>query len=313
MSATAPAPAWYEDPYDTARVRWWNGEAWTTAVREHPVAATTAPPPVVEPPPPPPPPAAPPAPAAPPPPPPPAVAPPSPPSPGSPSAPSFGAALLPPLTPAPAHDSGGDRAPTAPLLAPDATKRSNKLTLVLVAGLVVALLALAFGAYSTGLIGASSRDASTPGATVIEGPDFSIEAPAGWTEIDRADGLPEDVAVVLRGPDGAELGIVRSEDRVEVPDDPEIRRRMIDLMIATQTSVMTDAEVLSRVPATLGGADAELLTVQGLASTGRTEQAYEVVTLHDGRLYLLVLGGPADVVAESKTAFDAIVASFRFE
>jgi hypothetical protein len=182
-----------------------------------------------------------------------------------------------------------------------------------VAGLVVALLALAFAAYSTGMIGASSRDASTAGATVIEGPDFSIEAPAGWTEADRDDDLPENVAVVLRGPDGGELGVVRSEDRIEVPDDPEIRRRMIDLMIATQASVITDAEVLSRVPASLGGADAELLTVQGVTATGRSEQAYEVVALHDGRMYLLVLAGPPDVVAESKPAFDAIVASFRFE
>jgi hypothetical protein len=273
MSALTPAPAWYEDPYDVARVRWWNGEAWTTAVRQHPDVAPTAPPPS--------------APAAPPPPAPaPAPAPP----------------LPPPPAPAPAD-----------LQAPDAAERSSAPRLVLVAGLVVAVLALVAAAYSSGMIGASSREASTSGATVVEGPDFSIEAPAGWTEAERSDDLPENVAVILTGPDGTELAVVRSEDTVEVPDDPEIRRRMVDLMIATQTSVITDAQVLSRAPASLGGADAELLTVQGVTGAGQTEQAYEVAALHDGRMYLVVLAGPPEAVAGSKAAFDAVVASLRFE
>jgi len=183
-----------------------------------------------------------------------------------------------------------------------------------VAGIVVAFLALAVGAYSTGMIGASSREASTAGATVLEGPDFSLEAPAGWTETDATDSTPDNVTVIgLRGAGGVELAVVRSEDRTEVPDDPEIRRRLVDLMIATQSSVITNAQVLSRVPTTLDGAEAELLSVQGTTPSGQSEQAYEVVALHGGRMYLVVLGGPPDAVADAKDDFDAIVASFRFE
>ena len=179
---------------------------------------------------------------------------------------------------------------------------------------MLALLALGFAAYSSGMIGASSREASTAGATVVEGPDFSLEVPSGWTETDAVAGAPDDLSVVvLRGPGGLELAAVRSDDQTQVPDDPEIRRRLVDLMIATQVSVITNAEVLSRVPATLGGAEAELLTVQGVSTTGQTEQAYEVVAIHDGRIYLVVLGGSPDAVADGKDDFDAIVASFRFE
>jgi hypothetical protein len=48
---TSPAPGWYPDPGGAAPLRWWNGQAWTTATSDGaaPVAPqqqqTTAPPP----------------------------------------------------------------------------------------------------------------------------------------------------------------------------------------------------------------------------------------------------------------------------
>lgn len=300
MRASAPAPAWYEDPYDAAHVRWWNGQAWTTAVREHP-AAGPSPPPTP----------APPAPAAAPPPtptPPPEPAPAAAPA----AAPSIGAALLPPLTPpASPQPAAGSDPPGSDTGEPVRPRRSNRLRLVLVAGIVVAALALAAAALSSGMLGGSSNEAQ--GSAAVEGPDFSVDAPDGWSEVDPGSDLPANAVVALRGPGGATLGILRSEDAVEVPDDPEVRRRMIDLLVATQASTIDGAQLLDRVPATLGGVEGELLTMQGAAPSGETEQAYQLVALHDGRMYLVMLAGPTELVTASKPDFDAIVASFRFD
>jgi len=36
---TSPSPAWYPDPHDPARIRWWDGQTWTENVRDRPAAA----------------------------------------------------------------------------------------------------------------------------------------------------------------------------------------------------------------------------------------------------------------------------------
>jgi hypothetical protein len=181
-----------------------------------------------------------------------------------------------------------------------------------VAGLAVAALALAYAAYSSGIIGASSREASTPGATVLEGDGFSLEAPDGWTETDL-DGAPVTVAMVLQGQGRAGVGVIRSEEQGVIPEDPGIRQRLIDLLTSSQTAFLTQSQVLGRTETTLGGEAAELVTVQGVAPDGRSVQAYQVATLHDGLLYAVMLTGPADAVADAKADFDAIIASFRFD
>jgi Protein of unknown function (DUF2510) len=39
---SAPAPAWYPDPQDPARIRWWDGQAWTEHAQTRPAAAVPA-------------------------------------------------------------------------------------------------------------------------------------------------------------------------------------------------------------------------------------------------------------------------------
>lgn len=38
-----PAPGWYDDPWDTGRIRWWDGEQWSGYAAPHPTGRGSAP------------------------------------------------------------------------------------------------------------------------------------------------------------------------------------------------------------------------------------------------------------------------------
>ncbi len=330
---STPAAAWYADPYDATRVRWWNGAAWTTAVRPRPLGTADSPDlaapapaptpsvtPSVDP-------ASAPAvtaavaaPAAP------VVTPPVDTSNLAPlpstgpvgdsvgssglGAPSIGASRLPPLvapSPAPVAE------PPAPL--PSARREGGVRPLFLVAGLLACVLLIGLIAYGAGVIGggSSASGVSTPGSTTIEGDGYSFAVPDDWDETSVPDALPRAVSTVVDGPDDLVAFVMRTDQSAVMPDDPDVQARFLDLMVQTEQSALSQAQVLGSVPTTLGGAPAQLVTMQGVDASGATEQAYVVAAVHDGRLYMLFLGGPGESASAAKDEFDQMAASFRFD
>jgi hypothetical protein len=318
---STPIAAWYADPEEPSRVRWWDGESWTDWCRQRPVESGARTPD---------------APAWP------ASVPESASVPETPvsvpetpvisdgyshrAAPqamptggiSIGASLLPPLespTPPSAPPPGMSAPPTMPR---GGSSRGGALRAFLIIPVVVALCGLGFALYSRGtfdgLVGGSSRQPSKDGVTVYAGEGYSVEVPSDWTEgPTTADG---DIAFLAPTEDVVQITSSHAESVAEIDlSNPATRTEMFDVLIRIMQAVRPDVQVLTRTPTDVAGAPGVKLTVAGTQPvTAQPFLSTVYLFVNDGRFFMIELtsaesGADAAVASE----FEKIVASFRFD
>ena len=324
-----PIAAWYADPEEPSRVRWWDGESWTDWCRQRPVEAAAR---------------APDGPAWP------ASVPETPASvPETPvisdgyshrAAPqamptggiSIGASLLPPLEPPapPAAPPPGTSAPPPGMSAPPpgmsapppmlsgSASRGGALRAFLIIPVVVALCGLGFALYSRGtfdgLVGGSGRQPSNDGVTVYAGDGYSVEVPSDWTEGPTTE--EGDIGFLAPTDDVLQITSPRDDSVAEIDvSNPTTRTLVFDALIRIMQAVRPDMQVLTRTPNDVAGAPGEKLTVTGTQPvTAQPFLSTAYLFVNDGRFFVVeLLSGEEGADQKVAADFEKIVASFRFD
>jgi Protein of unknown function (DUF2510) len=254
----SPQPAWYADPQDGSRIRWWDGVAWTHHVTAHPAATAPAREPAM------------------------AMAS------AAPAyavdtvadlggAPSVGAARLPPLPPPPSavkveaegRASGG-------------VGSSNPTRSLLRAVIVVAVLvAMAVGVYASGVVdtligggGSSAREPSSAAVNVYNGDRYSFEVPITWSRW-------QDTGVSLL----PEVGPPHRKFEFESPEGEQL---MILTSPVTRGAGPTTLQADAATKVALGdGADGASVQLQGPTAVdiaGMSAQQYDLSQVQSGEL-----------------------------
>jgi hypothetical protein len=183
--------------------------------------------------------------------------------------------------------------------------------------LAVGLLVLG-GLWAAGVLPTEATGTSTSsgtgapaGETVFQGPGYTVDVPADWSQ--QGGELATNVDAAFTVPPAVQLTVGSVEgDATELADDAA-RRAAFDTMLRVQLSVYPDVAVISQEPATLDGAPSERITLEGPGPSGTTVRVVEVVAVRDGTIVFLGVEGPPDAVEAAVPTFDGVIGSFRFD
>lgn len=306
-----PLPAWYPDPHDPARLRWWDGDAWTEHVQTPPdqspppsyngaasmaiapaartgrLATVTAPWIADHP-----------------------VSTPAPPAPTGgappPALDPVHSPPSPPLGPPPRHDI---------VVRPNSARTTAKRALLV--GAIVAAVAIAgFGTYSSGLLdsltGASSspREASSDTVHVLESSGYSFETPKSWVE--QSVGSYDFGFAVPNG----SISVVSSTKLAATVDlaDRAVREFVFDTAARGLQLDLKGVPLTSKVPFEVGGAQGQQVVLSGSGGDGQPTQVIQTVFVRGQRVFFVAMIGHG-ILADDPARhaeYDAVLASFRF-